>query len=330
MIWDDILIRFRNIISPSEKRIGWFENLVQNLEQNKKNGTTVYFKIVRPTSAGFRIKVGGVNGFLAFKYMPWKYPSLSVWTMIAPMLVDKVYSCTIHDIKNEPVSVLINATSHKFQEPHFTIGEKYPGIIVFKNDKFIQVDFGYFFKWKHGAIIQIIEQNHFEPASSFSACRVGTIIAAQYFGSTNEGERLFGLKKELTDWKLQVPQKLLGKNTWALAYKNPHLKNQVCFKVQDRYKCKIYRDIDSDVKPDPSKIAAAKQLVKPGDKIQCKVMAISEKNQELYIEWLNMPQLDDPIDKSIKNNIDTKTINQLEQLKKSLILIPSESPKSDL
>jgi len=319
MIWDDIIIRIKNLISPSKRRIGWLENLAQTLEINKKTGTSVYFKIVRPTSAGFRIKVGGVNGFLSFKYMPWKYPSLSIWTMIAPLLVDKVYSCTIHDIKRDPVSVLINATSHKFRAPHFTIGEKYQGIIIYKNDKFIQVDFGYFFKWKHGAIIQVIEQNHFESASSYSLCRVGTIIAAQYFGSTSDGERLFGLKKELTDWKLQVPQKLRGKNTWALAYKNPHLKKQVSFKVQGRYKCKIYRDINSDLKPDSSKITTAKQLVKPGDKILCKVMEVNEINQELYIQWLNMPQLDEPIDKSIKNNLDTQTIKQLEQLKKSLI-----------
>src|SRR5690606_5365008 len=97
--------------------------LVDHLKQAKNNRQRVPFEITSAERKGFMVKVGGLPGFIALRYMPWEYHSAEHWRAVSKHLIGKVFSGEIHSIEADktPIQIRINAQDHRFN-PHCALG----------------------------------------------------------------------------------------------------------------------------------------------------------------------------------------------------------------
>lgn len=316
MIPNNLIIKIKALFSEPEKK-EWLDKLVENVENKRLEGIIVPFKLTAIKDKGFVVKVSGLYGFITFDFMPWKYNDVESWFAVSPQLIDKTFFCKIHQIKKDPLSIIINGQFNHFKKPELMVGEKYTGLIIKQTIYGVFVDVGYHFNWKCGSLVGLLHMTQFGFNQSISKWTLGDAIEITHLGLNKKGQLAFSQNAEILDWNSGIPQGLLGQIVWAEVVKKTGQKG-IVFLVNGKYKGQIslskkiyrpeYRTIIND----------ARKTLNDGEIIHCEVTGFDEKNRLLGLKWRIELDREVIMDYSIINILDNKMLQKLTTIREEI------------
>jgi hypothetical protein len=178
-------------------------------------------------------------------------------------------------------------------------------------DKGVLVDFGYYFMWRSGSIIEFIPSDNFD-SELFVFYEPGDAIELIYYGLDSNGNRIFGNNNELTNKVDGVIAKELGDNVEVKVKVINKFKTYI---VNDKY-MGILKESTNDVNRNKHTHEAI-GLFKNGDIIQCDVVSVNSKDQIIIIEWKNDEQIEKIYSRKFDKGIQVK--NKLTNIEKPVV-----------
>lgn len=175
-----------------------------------KNQFILTFRIVEPKERGFLVKVGGLFAFVSFKHFGWSYPSIEFWKNASNSIVGKIFKGKIHNIKENPISIQIDAKEQKFENPNLEKHSKYRGIILRKTKYGFFVDLGFHFNWKFGSILGLIHISTFTNESGYDNWKGGHEIEIVFQGYNKNNQPILGDNIERGKWTNGEMEKFIG------------------------------------------------------------------------------------------------------------------------
>ncbi len=285
--WDEIKTGVKSILGSSEpekesinKVPEYLKKLVEDLEQKVYSDQSLKFRIEQIKTNGVSVKVNGLFAYLSFLHMPWSYPNLAHWQAIAPSLLGKTFYGKVFNIKTNPLFILMNGESHKFEDIDLIIGEPYNAIIVNKAPYGLFVDIGYHFDWEYGSYVGLIHNSNIAK-ELFAKKTEGDIIETYYLGINAKEQLIFGNNDRIRNWVIGNPYKLLGQIVSAkISKKNDKLE----ILVEDKYKGTL--PVNGELyQTETKKLNSAIRNLLDNDIIQCEVYKINDAKMSLQLKW---------------------------------------------
>ena len=280
--------------------------LFKNLEKKRYEYESVPFKIVDIREQGFKIRVGGLFGYISFYHMPWKYSGVESWRVIYPHIQEKIFFAKIFELhKNEKsIAVKLNGEIAQFKTPDLIIDKKYNGIITKKTNYGIFIDLGYHFEWSCGSIQGLIHKSQFENIEYFENLSEGQIIEVFYWGTNEKEQIILGLDVNLKDWLTGGIRELIGDIVNVkVMITNTESKE---FTVENMYKGLM--PVTKAVYPNMNRthIKIAISNLKNEEIIQCEIIGINEKRKALLLKWISNQEIENVISRTLPENVTIK------------------------
>lgn len=261
----------------------YLKNLLKNVKFAFENNQEMTFKIVEPKEKGFVIKVGGLFGYLSYYHMPWKYSSLQYWQSVSDFLIDQVFTCKIHSLEENPISIFIDAKEQKFKTPKLTLLKKYHGVILNKSKYGFFVDIGLHFNWKFGSLLGLVHKSNLIDKIEYENATIGNEVKIMFQGYNQENQLILGNNQERGKWNTSAMNKLVGtiQSVSVVINENDHHE----FYVQGEHKAKI--PILKKYYPN-SRTTAKKYIygLKDGQTIDCEVIRVNKKKNGFVLRLL--------------------------------------------
>lgn len=313
MIFDKIAQISKELFGQPEKK-EWLDELVKNAERLRDENISVPFKIMAVKETGFLVKVAGLYGFIAFKYMPWKYPDIEYWRAISPNLIDRLFFCKIHKISHDPISIIVNGEIPQFKKLELLPGEKITAIIIRKTNYGFFVDIGSEFGWKYGSFVGLLHKSQFGPDQSILKKLPGDEIQLTYQGLNIDKQLILGADTEKIEWHLGNPARLIGQVVWVEVVKKPGERG-IEFLAEGKYRGKIVvrkKDYPTYYR---TKIKQARVKLTDGSRIDCLVTGINNQTRYLEFKWIMDFDLNMPMDHPLIDMLDDESIQKLTLIK---------------
>ena len=297
--------------------------LYKNLYQEKEENNTVSFKITGIGEHGFKIKTSGLNGYISFQHMPWKYYNEDTWKIIFPYLADKIFYAKIFDLSwtNNLISLKLDGNIPQFNNYELKINFEYQAIITKKVNYGVFVELGNNFEWESGSIQAMIHKSNFESIKLFNRLREGHIISAYYWGCNVDNQLIFGADKNAKKWVTGEIKNLLGKKVKVQI--NRITSKEVKFIVDKKYDgyLPITKEIYSEI--DYVRLIIARKKLKNQDIIDCEIIGIDTKKRRLKLKWISKEEINNIIArKAVETVFDPHYIRQvpIEERVKNIIV----------
>ncbi len=300
---DDLL----NLSNPSDDtKEDYLTVLFDNLEKQRAEDNSVSFKIVDIKEQGFKIKVGGLYGYISFYHMPWKYSGIENWRIVYPYIKERIFFAKIFELnKNErSISIKLNGEIPQFKTPDLIIDEKYNGIITKKTNYGIFIDLGYNFYWTCGSIQGLIHKSQFENIGSFENLNEGQIIEVLYWGINEKEQIILGTNIKLKDWITGGINELIG-DIVNVKVSLPDSESKE-FIVENMYKGLL--TVTKSVYPDMNRtqIKYAITNLKNEEIIHCEIIGVNEKRKALILKWISNQEIENVISQTLPKNVNIK------------------------
>ena len=316
MIFDKIVQIAKEIFSQPEKR-EWLDALVKRAEMLKAENQSVPFKIVEIKDKGLVIKVCGLYGFIAFEYMPWKYPDIECWKAVSPRLIDRIFFCKIHRISKDPISIIVNGEIPQFKKMELVPGEKYTTVIIRKTIYGFFVDIGYQFGWKCGSFVGLLHKSQFGPDQSILKKMPGDELQLTYLGLNIDKQLILGADTEKIEWQLGNPARLIGQVVWVEVVKKSGERG-IEFLAEGKYRGKIIVRKNDYPTYYRTKIKQARVKLTDGSRIDCMVTGINNKTRYLEFKWIMDFDLNMPMEQPLTDMLDNESIRKLTLIKNEI------------
>ncbi len=187
----------------------YLQDLFLNIKTAYENQKKLNFKIVEIKEKGFLVKASGLFAYVSFLHMPWEYPSVDYWHNISDFLIGKVFKGKVYDLKENPISIILDGKVTTFEKPKLTEFKQYKGIVLHKAKYGLFIDIGYHFNWKYGSLFGLIHKSSMAKADYASAC-VGTLITTTFCDYNYEGKLILGDNRDRIKWMTKELQQLIG------------------------------------------------------------------------------------------------------------------------
>lgn len=289
--WNNIKNGVDNLLGISNENpnfdVDYLTVLFEKLEKHRLEYETVSFTIMEIKEKGFKIKTGGLYGYISFYHMPWKYSTSESWRIVYPYIKEKVFYAKVFESqKNEHfISIKLNGKILQFKNPDLVIDDKYKGIITKKTNYGVFIDLGYHFDWACGSIVGMVHKSQFTDTAVFDDFEEGQIIEVFYWGINEEDQIIIGIAQELKDWITGEIKELIGDivNVKVNVTDDEKIIN---FVVENMYKGLL--PVKKSVYPNMSRtqIKYAISTLENEEIIQCKIIGINEKRKALDLKWI--------------------------------------------
>ncbi len=178
----------------------YLEDLFLNLQDLFSRQSAVTFQIIKAKEKGFSIKVGGLFGFVSYGHLSWSYPSMEYWHNVSKYLEGRYFTGRIHQLKNNPIRIKIDAKEQLFDKPLFHKDELYKAIVVKKSKYGFFLELGFHFDWKCGSILTLLHNSLLSNSHDGEAIHEGDVIHPFYVGLNDKGRYIFGMDRQAVLW----------------------------------------------------------------------------------------------------------------------------------
>lgn len=318
MIWNKIKDSIQEVFKHSEKK-KWLEELIQNLEELKKQDKNIPFKIIDIKETGFTAKVCGLFAFISFNHMPWRYSDQTSWNIVFPHLLNKTFFCRIYKFENnDQLKIILDGQVAQFKQPDLIESEEYRGLILKKTKYGLFIDIGLHYNWQCGSLVGLLHKMQIKRGDSLDNYSLGDEITVEYQKQDENGHLYFGNDVERIDWFLQKPQELVGQVVWARVIKSPG-ENQIRLSVIGKYQANLTISRENYEQKYIKRIKEAKNKLYDGKIINCEVTGFDRLKKILQVRWLTEVDTDIVPDNPIMNNIDKETLKRLSKIRNETI-----------
>ncbi|MDD3721581.1 MAG: hypothetical protein PHW92_03700 [Lutibacter sp.] len=258
-------------------------DLLLNIKVAYTNQEDLTFKIVASKKKGFTVKVGGLFAFVSFQHLGWSYPSIEFWQNGANSIVGSFFTGKIHNIKENPISIQINAKEQNFEKPNLEKSTKYRGVILQKTKYGIFVDLGLHFNWRFGSLLGLVHKSTLTYESDYEKWNNGDEITTFFQGFNENGQLVLGDENLAKEWFTGKMENLTGTHQKVKVIINNHGKKE--FYVKDKYKAVLPINTRMYPEYDILKIEKLFNELKNNQTINCKVIDVKYKTRKLILKW---------------------------------------------
>ena len=249
------------------------------LQWKVQNGEHVPFKIEACNDRGFLVKTFGLFAFVAFRYMPWYYSDMNVWSVIFPRLKGKILFGRVHSITvSERIYIVLDGSVHVFKSYQLEHHTAYNGIVTRKSDYGVFVELGHLFDWKCGSIEGLKHRTQFGKLKYFNEVQVGQEIEVYFLGMNANGQPCFGNSRKDPAWYNGTLEAMTGQCV-SVKVRNP-FKNGAELLVNGRFKGTI------SGKQRSASISSALDKLPDKSVIFCRVDGLNKQRNKIYLEWM--------------------------------------------
>ena len=186
------------------------QNLLDEIKVKHENNETIEFEIIEARAKGFTVKVNNLFAFVSYHHMPWCYNNIEYWTNVSKYLIGQRFLCDIHQLKENPLSIVIDAKKQQFSDICLEESKKYKGIVLFKAQYGLFIDIGFHFNWQYGSIVGLAHKSTFINETDFDNSQNGSVIETIFRGYTKQEQVVFGEKEVITDMTTVKLDKYIG------------------------------------------------------------------------------------------------------------------------
>jgi ribosomal protein S1 len=237
-------------------------------------------KIYKISPEGFKAKVQGVKGIIAFNQMPWKYYRIAHWQLIAPYLIQKVYEAQLLSSDKDSMKLTLSVEAHSFTPKIYTRGQSYKCLVLEKESKHMLVEVGLDSSFKNGSQYGHVALFDFWETQEFRKTKIGDEITLTFLNHQTDGKLEMCQPAKYTHWYKHKPQKLVGSTIPVNVYKQ-----------DDKVTLKVYNHFNGILRIGPKMYNEAivnelnnyKRNLQQGDVIQCLVHGVNPKTNEIFL-----------------------------------------------
>ena len=266
------------------------------LEQRKENNEKVEYCIIDIKKNGFLVKVKGLYAYLPLAHMPWYYPNKNAWFCVAPYIEGKVFYGKIYYVNRAMNSIIIDGKIPSVSPPSFVVGRLYLGVVLYKTDYGVFIDFGYHFDWQHGVALCMTHHTNFE-RGEFELLQHGALIKLHYWGLDMKERYIFSNKPACI---FQSKDGFLRFDKRRLEVKvTKPLGGGTLYLIENIYPAKLplLRELyASDEKR--SRVKQALRMIETGEIIHCRAVRPGRNNKFMILEWDDTEEIEIFADRS--------------------------------
>jgi len=286
-VWNNLILKLNKILHFRDHK-RYISKLADNIEKQKSEDNILPFKLTGICENGFKIKVGGLFGYISFNHMPWKYVNKEAWKFIFPYLNGKVLFGRIYEFKKNPLKIILNGEFPQFRKPDLIISGTYTGIVINKTAFGVFVELGYYFKWKCGSIVGLMHASSFENIESFETTAAGQLIEAYYGGLNDRNQLVLGKKEFIDQWYSGEADIYFAETVEVKVLKS--VEKKTCLIAENKFDAVI--PVTSVIYPDNKKqISRALKNLANGDIIHGKVISINKLKKHMILKWENQEEI---------------------------------------
>jgi len=308
--WNDIKSSIDDLLNLSnpndDTKEDYLTVLFDNLEKQKEEDNNISFKIIDIKEQGFKIKVGGLYGYISFYHMPWKYSDIENWRIVYSYIKERIFFAKIFELKKNErsISIKLNGEIPQFKTPDLIIDKKYNGIITRKTNYGIFIDLGYHFDWYCGSIQGLIHKSQFENIVSFESLNEGQLIEVLYWGINEKDQIILGTNIKLKDWITGGINELIG-DIVSVKVNLPDSESKE-FIVENMYKGLL--TVTKTVYPDMNRtqIKYAITNLKNEEIIHCEIIGVNENRKALILKWISNQEIENVISRTLPKDVNVK------------------------
>lgn len=266
----------------------YLQDLLLNIKDSYEKEEIITFRIIELKEKGFVVKTKGLFAYVPLNHFAWSYPTIEFWKNVSHYLIGNYFRGKIHNISENPISILINASIQNFDEPDLEKLTKYQGVILHKAKYGIFVDLGFHFNWRFGSLFGLIHKSTLINESDYDNWNVGEKITTVFQGFNEDGKLVLGDNYERGKWINGEMDKLIGTIQETKVVRNQEIRPE--FYVLGEHKARI--PISKKFYPN-SKSAVREYLNKleNGEIINCEVIKINTKKDAFILKLLNEPKI---------------------------------------
>jgi len=259
----------------------YLQDLLLNIKEAYVNQKSITFKIVEAKDKGFVVKVGGLFAYISFHHFCWSYPTIEYWKNISNWLIGSYFKGKIHEIKESPIKIYINAKDQVYEKPNFEKFKEYRGIIVHKARYGLFVDLGIHFNWKFGSLLGLLHKANLINQTDYDNWSVGEQITTSFLGYHKKESFTLGDKYKI--WLIKEMEELIDsiQKVNVVIDENERFK----FYVLNKYKATIpiLKEFYPNYRDEVRKFVYE---LRNGDIIACKVIRINLRKESLVLKLL--------------------------------------------
>ena len=261
----------------------YLDHLKETYEQITKSDSdqTLWAKVYKIDTEGFKAKVQGVKGLIPFDKMPWHYEKESHWQAAAPHLIGKAYNADLLESDDESLKLSLSVENHSFTKKKYTLGQTYESLILEKTDRHLLVDTGLNSNFRNGSQLGIVSVFDFWDVKNFAYAKVGDKISLSYLNELDQGMVSLCDPLKYSSWYKQKPEKLID----TIVSVNVAVETGVkYFKTYDHFNSEL--NINSELYNEDILEALNAYILNlsDGDTIQCLVIGVSPKTNEIILK----------------------------------------------
>lgn len=266
----------------------YLQDLLLNIKEAYKNKTKLTFRIVKPKEKGFLVKVGGLFAFVSFNHFGWSYPSIEFWKNISNSLIGNFFLGKIYQVKENPISIQIDAKEQEFENPNLEKCSKYRGIILRKTNYGFFVDLGLHFNWKCGSILGLIHISTFLDKSDYENWKVGDEIETVFQGYNENNQPVLGDNIERGKWRNGEMEKLIGTIQKVTISINENGKPEYFVLGEHKATVPIKKEFYPNFRTTAKKYTYG---LKDGEIIECEIIKINRKKDRFVLKLTIEPPI---------------------------------------
>ncbi|NCA84687.1 MAG: hypothetical protein EOM83_03840 [Clostridia bacterium] len=262
---------------------GCLAKRIENFERLLAKGDNIAFAIKDIKDRGFIVNTNGLNGFISFGHMPWKYINPKSWEAIFPTLQGKIFFGKVHHFKKDPLAIILNGETAQFKRYDLIENEKCKGVVVHRVDYGVFIDIGYNFKWRCGSIVALLHKSNFATEEAFEQIKTGDILQPTFWGYNVDSQIILGTNQALKGWFNGNIEQLIGE---VLPVKIVEIGNNTpCYLAAGKYEATLPPTY-SIYGTRRAKINNAILKLEVGDLIHCEVIMVNYKTKTLQLKWV--------------------------------------------
>ncbi|MDB9882630.1 hypothetical protein N8368_01190 [Bacteroidia bacterium] len=242
---------------------------------------TLWAKVYKINTEGFKATVQGVKGLIPFDNMPWEYERESHWQMVAPYLIGKAYDTQVLGSNEDTLKLSLSVKHHSYTKKNFTLGQSYECIVLEKTKKHLLVETGLNSNFRNGSQYGTVSIFDFWDIENFVRANEGDKITLTYLDELNSGFLTMCEPVKYTSWYKQKPEKLVDT---IVAVNVSYEAGVKYYKVYDHFNGELALSpilYDQNILEE---LQTYVQKLNDGDVIQCLVHGLSSKTNEVILK----------------------------------------------
>lgn len=261
----------------------YLQDLLLNIKKAYTNQESLTFKIVKLKENGFLIKVCGLFGYVSFLHLGWSYSTIEFWKNASNSLIGSYFTGKIHNFKENPISIKIDAKKQEFSNANLEKGAKYRGVILQKTKYGVFVDLGLHFHWKFGSHLGLLHKSTLINKSDYDNWKIGEEIITLFQGYNENNKLILRDNHDRGKWTNGEMEKLVGTIQKVSVEINESGKHEFYVLGEHKARVSIKKEFYPNLKASLKKYVNG---LKNDEIIDCEIIRINNKRDGFVLKLI--------------------------------------------